>query len=56
VPNKNLILNLPGFTIKKIEGFSPIIIHLRYRRKAACPYCESQDEIDSKTGLWVQEF
>jgi transposase len=43
VPNKNFILNLPGFTIKKIEGFSPIIIHLRYRRKAVCPYCESRD-------------
>lgn len=43
MPNKNFILNLPGFTIKKIEEFSPIIIHLRYRRKAVCPYCSGKD-------------
>lgn len=43
MPNKNFILNLPGFTIKKIEGFIPMVIHLRYRRKAVCPYCDSKD-------------
>lgn len=42
MPNRNFILNLPGFTIK-VEGFSPIIIHLGYRRKAICPYCKGKD-------------
>jgi len=39
VPVSNFILNLPGFSIKKITGFNPMIIEVNYRRKAQCPHC-----------------
>ncbi len=39
MPVSNFILNLPGFAIKKITGFNPIIIEVNYRRQAQCPHC-----------------
>jgi transposase len=39
MPVSNCILNLPGFAIKKINDFNPIIIDVNYRRKSQCPHC-----------------
>lgn len=39
MPVSNFILNLPGFAIKKINDFNPIIIDVNYRRKSQCPHC-----------------
>lgn len=39
MPVSNFILNLPGFAIKKIHDFNPIIIEVNYRRKSQCPHC-----------------
>ena len=41
MPKSNSILNLPGFTVQKISGHSPVVFELRYRRKPRCPRCES---------------
>lgn len=42
MPRKDSILNLPGFAIRKIESFSPVIIHVEYRRKVRCMYCNNK--------------
>ena len=39
MPVSNFILNLPGFAVKKIHDFNPIIIDVNYRRKTQCPHC-----------------
>jgi DNA-directed RNA polymerase subunit RPC12/RpoP len=39
MPLSNFILNLPGFAIKKIHDFNPIIIEVNYRPKSQCPHC-----------------
>lgn len=39
MPISNFILNLPGFAIKKIHDFNPMIIDVNYRRKGQCPHC-----------------
>jgi len=39
MPRTNLIVNLPGFTIKKVSGYNPLILDLHYRKKASCVYC-----------------
>jgi len=39
MPRTNLIVNLPGFTIKKVSGYNPLIIDLHYRRKSSCIFC-----------------
>ena len=39
MPHRDIIVNLPGFTIKKVSGYLPLIIDLHYRRKARCVYC-----------------
>jgi len=35
----NSILNLPGFIVQRVEGYSPIIFEVRYKQKAVCPHC-----------------
>lgn len=42
MPKKDLILNLPGFTIKKVSGLNPIIIDVSFRLKSRCIYCEGK--------------
>lgn len=43
MPKKDHILNLPGFSIKKITGYPhPLMIDVVYRRKARCPQCHSK--------------
>ncbi len=39
MPAYNVILNLPGFTVTKVSGPSPIVIHAQYHRKARCVHC-----------------
>ena len=34
-----IIVNLPGFAIKKVEGYDSVMIEVSYRRKARCMYC-----------------
>jgi transposase len=41
MPRYNVILNLPGFTIAKVSGPNPIIIHAKYHRKPRCIHCNS---------------
>ena len=41
MPKRDVILNLPGFTIKKISGYDPIVLEVNYRRKARCPDCHT---------------
>lgn len=40
MPRKDVILNLPGFTLKKVSGINPIVLDVHYRRKARCIYCQ----------------
>jgi transposase len=40
MPRKDVILNLPGFTIKKVSGNCPVYLDVHYRRKAHCVYCQ----------------
>lgn len=39
VLKKDIILNLPGFTVKRVIGFNPIVIEAVYRFKACCQHC-----------------
>lgn len=41
MPKYNTILNLPGFTIKKVSGHQPILFELVYHKKPRCPHCHS---------------
>lgn len=40
MPRRDVIVNLPGFTIKKVTGYNPVMIEVSYRRKARCIYCK----------------
>jgi transposase len=42
MPRKDIILNLPGFTIKKVSGHSPVIIDVHYRNRPRCPGCQGK--------------
>jgi transposase len=42
MPLKDVILNLPGFSIKKMTGFNPVLIDVHYRRRSYCVHCESK--------------
>ena len=39
MPRTDLIVNLPGFLIKKTTGYNPLTYHLVYRLKTSCIYC-----------------
>jgi transposase len=39
MPRKDSILNLPGFSIKKVSGYNPMILDVSYRRIPRCIYC-----------------
>ncbi len=41
MPRYNVILNLPGFTVDKVSGPSPVVIHAKYHRKPRCIHCNS---------------
>lgn len=42
MPRKDNILNLPGFSIKKVSGYNPLIYDVVYRRKPRCAHCNSK--------------
>ncbi|HHR5045560.1 TPA: ISL3 family transposase, partial [Legionella pneumophila] len=39
---KNLILNLPGFSIVKVSGYQPLLLDVSYNRLARCGHCQSK--------------
>ena len=39
MPRKDNILNLPGFSIRRIVGQHPLLLEVEYRRKARCIHC-----------------
>lgn len=39
MPRKDIILSLPGFSIKKTTGYNPLIIDVHYRNKPRCAHC-----------------
>lgn len=41
MPKRDHILNLPGFSIKKVINYNPLILEVAYRRKARCPFCQT---------------
>lgn len=41
MPKRDHILNLPGFSIKKVIAYNPLILEVTYRRKARCPFCQT---------------
>ena len=42
MPKYNVILNLPGFSIKKVSGYQPIVMELSYNRLPRCARCHSK--------------
>lgn len=42
MPKFNVILNLPGFSIKKVSGYQPLILELTYNRLPRCAHCNSK--------------
>ena len=42
MPRKDIILNLPGFAIKKVSGYNPLVIDVNYRNKARCVHCDGK--------------
>ncbi|HHP2589520.1 TPA: ISL3 family transposase, partial [Legionella pneumophila] len=42
MPNYNLILNLPGFSIVKVSGYQPLLLDLTYNRLPRCAHCTSK--------------
>ena len=39
MPRKDIILNLPGFSIKKAIGYNPLILEAHYRNLPRCGHC-----------------
>jgi len=39
MPRKDIILSLPGFSIKKVSGYNPMVIDVHYRRVPRCVHC-----------------
>ena len=42
MPKFNVILNLPGFSIKKVSGYQPLLMELTYNRLPRCARCNSK--------------
>ena len=42
MPKKDCILNLPGYSIKKVSGENPVLIEVRYRCIVRCIYCTNK--------------
>lgn len=42
MPRFNVILNLPGFSIKKISGSQPMLLDVNYNRIPRCTHCNSK--------------
>ncbi|STY64932.1 transposase-like protein [Legionella taurinensis] len=42
MPKYDLILNLPGFSIRKVKGYQPLWLELSYNRLPRCGHCKSK--------------
>lgn len=42
MPNVHRILNLPGFTIKNVSGFKPLLLDVKYTCISRCGRCSSK--------------
>lgn len=42
MPRKDIILNLPGYTITKTPGKNPVYIEVTYNRVIRCIYCNGK--------------
>ena len=42
MPNTHRILNLPGFTIKNVSGYKPLVLDVNYTRISRCGRCNSK--------------
>lgn len=42
MPRFNIILNLPGFSIKKVSGYQPMLLDVNYNRLPRCAHCNSK--------------
>lgn len=42
MPRKDIILNLPGFSIKKVSGYNPLVLDVHYRNLARCGHCNGK--------------
>ena len=42
MPGYHLILNLPGFAIKKVSDYQPLLLEVEYTRTLRCSHCQSK--------------
>ena len=42
MPNAHRILNLPGFTIKNVSGYKPLVLEVQFNRISRCGHCLSK--------------
>lgn len=42
MPGYHLILNLPGFAIKKVSGYQPLLLDVEYKSVIRCSHCQSK--------------
>jgi transposase len=50
MPRKDIILSLPGFAIKKVSGYNPLIIDVNYRNVPRCVHCNGK-KLRKKSGF-----
>jgi transposase len=50
MPRRDIIVNLPGFTIKKVVSYNPLLLELHYRRKPRCIHC-NQTQLRKKASF-----
>jgi transposase len=42
MPRKDIILSLPGFSIKKTSGYNPLVLDVNYRHVPRCIHCNGK--------------
>jgi transposase len=42
MPRKDIILSLPGFSIRKVSGYNPLVIDVNYRNVPRCVHCNGK--------------
>jgi len=50
MPRKDIILSLPGFAIKKVSGYNPLIVDVHYRNTVRCGHCNGK-KVRKKAGF-----
>ena len=43
MPRKDVILNLPGFVVRKVIDFNPLLIEVEYRKVVRCIHCNGKN-------------